>query len=265
MIPKTFNVLIFLKKSKTEPKGPAHLYCRITVNGEQSEISLGRKWNLNEWNQKLGRTTSQRKEAKDLNHYIDTILFKIYEAKRNAIEEGAEITPDSIKQLLTGKARNERMILEVFKEHNQKVKELVGKDFAPLTLTRYKTSLEHTERFIKMKYGRNDLEVSKIDFDFLNSYEHYFKTTRNCNQNTSAKYISNFRKVVNHCIKLGLIKKDPFIGFKMPKTEVKRTVLSQEEIDAMKSKIFTVERLEHVKDTLLFCCYTGLPMLMFKS
>jgi site-specific recombinase XerD len=258
MIPKTFNVLFFLKKSKTDPNGPAHLYSRITINGDQTEISLGRKWSTKEWNQKIGRTVGTKKEAKELNHYIDTILFKIYEAKRNAIEEGVEITPDSIKQLLTGKTRNEKMILEVFKEHNQKVKELVGKDFAPLTLTRYKTSLEHTERFIKLKYGRNDLEVSKIDFDFINSYEHYFKTTRNCNQNTSAKYISNFRKVVNHCFKMGWIKNDPFVGFKMPKKEVKRIVLSMEEIQTLINKSFSIPRLDHVKDTFLFCCFTGL-------
>lgn len=258
MIPKTFNVLFFLKKSKTYPQGPSHLYCRITVNGEQTEISLGRKWNQNEWNQKLGRTTSQKKEAKELNHYLDTILFKIYEAKRNALEEGSEITAESVKEVLTGKVKKEKTILEMFKEHNQKVKELLGKDFAPLTLTRYQTSLEHTERFIKSKYGKDDLELSKIDYDFISSYAHYFKFTRNCNQNTSAKYISNFKKVVNHCIKLGLIKKDPFVGFKMPKTEVKREVLNQSEIDALRNKCFSVERLEQVKDTFLFCCYTGL-------
>ncbi|MES2726864.1 MAG: site-specific integrase [Bacteroidota bacterium] len=258
MIPRTFNVLFFLKKSKTDPKGLSHLYCRITINGDQTEISLGRKWNSTEWNQKLGRTIGLKKEAKELNHYIDTILFKIYEAKRNALEVGIEITPESIKEILTGKVRHEKMILEIFKEHNQKVKELVGKDYAPLTLVRFRTSLEHTERFIKMKYGKDDLEVSKIDYDFINSYEHYFKAIRNCNQNTSAKYISNFRKVVNHCFKMGWIKRDPFLGFKMQKIEVKRNILTIEEIETLLNKTFSIPRLEHVKDTFLFCCFTGL-------
>ncbi|MDZ4667522.1 MAG: phage integrase SAM-like domain-containing protein [bacterium] len=189
MIPKTFNTLFFLKKSRTEPNGPSHLYCRITVNGDQTELSLGHQWNSSEWNQKLGRTIGSKKEAKELNHYIDTILFKIYEAKRTALEEGLIITPLSIKQTLTGKVTHEKMILEVFKEHNQRVKELVGKDFAPLTLVRYRTSMEHTERFIKLKYAKDDLEVSKIDYDFITSFEHYFKATRNCNQNTSPDYL----------------------------------------------------------------------------
>jgi len=258
MIPRTFNVLFFLKKSKTDPKGSSHLYCRITINGVQTEISLGRKWNSTEWNQKLGRTIGSKKEAKELNHYIDTILFKIYEAKRNALEEGIEITPESIKEILTGKVKHEKLILEVFKEHNLKVKELVGIDYVPLTLVRFRTSLEHTERFIKMKYGRDDLEVSKIDYDFITSYEHYFKATRNCNQNTSAKYISNFRKVVNHCFRMGWIKRDPFLGFKMPKTEVKRNVLTIDEIETIFNKSFSIPRLEQVKDTFLFCCFTGL-------
>jgi len=143
MVPKTFNILFFLKESKTEPNGPSHLYCRITVLGKHTEKSLGRKWNPNEWNQKLGRAKGIKGDAKELNHYINTFLFKVYEAKRNALEQGFEITPESIKTALMGNVRKSKMILEVYSEHNQKVKELVVKDLAPLTLMRYKTSLEH--------------------------------------------------------------------------------------------------------------------------
>ncbi len=174
------------------------------------------------------------------------------------MEEGLEITPESVKAVLTGKGRKSKMILEVFKEHNEKVKELIGKDFAPLTYVRYKTSLEHTERFIKAKYGKDDLEVTAIDYDFLISYAHYFKAVRSCNQNTAAKYITNFRKVVNHCIKMGWLKQDPFIGFKMPKKEVKRNVLTMTEIEALSKKTFTIDRLDHIRDIFLFCCFTGL-------
>ncbi|WP_262888696.1 hypothetical protein [Pontibacter pamirensis] len=41
------------------------------------------------------------------------------------------------------------MLLEVFRKHNEQVEQLVGKDFAPGTLERYRTSLLHTLNFIK--------------------------------------------------------------------------------------------------------------------
>lgn len=43
------------------------------------------------------------------------------------------------------------MLLEVFKERNQKVKALVGGDFAKGTHERYEISLKHTTEFIRWK------------------------------------------------------------------------------------------------------------------
>jgi len=45
------------------------------------------------------------------------------------------------------------MLVPIFKEHNLKVKELVGHGYAPGTLERYETSLKHTKNFIFWKYN----------------------------------------------------------------------------------------------------------------
>ncbi len=47
---------------------------------------------------------------------------------------------------------------------------LVGKDFAAGTLRGYKISLGHTRSFIQWKYKIPDLEVTKLDYGFVNSY-----------------------------------------------------------------------------------------------
>ena len=50
------------------------------------------------------------------------------------------ITAEKIKNVYLGKNSNQKMLLAIFQEHNDKVNELVGKDFSDGTAERYKTA-----------------------------------------------------------------------------------------------------------------------------
>ena len=56
----------------------------------------------------------------------------------------------------------------------------------------------------------------------------------------------------------GWLQKDPFIGFKASLKTVEKIALTQEEVDVIKRKKFTTDRLGLVRDIFLFSCYTGL-------
>ena len=137
----------------------------------------------------------------------------------------------------------------------------MGKDFAPGTLERYKTSYDHTKSFMEWKYGVSDLDIKKLDYEFVSQYEFWLKSVRNCNHNTSIKYISNFRKIVNRCIRNGWLDRDPFVGFKMTKREVIPEFLTEHEIKIIVKKKFASDRLNEVRDVFIFCCYTGLAFV----
>lgn len=266
MVPRTFNILFFIRKPKGTATGPYPISMRITVDGNQKEFSIGRKCLPDKWNQKVGRSTGTKEEYRQLNYYLDTLLQKAYEAKQKAIEGNKYISPELIQDIIFGKNEEKpKMILEVFQEHNDRFAELVGKEFAPATLVRYKTSLEHTRNFIQWKYQKLDMEVTLLNYDFISSYVHWLKTVRNCNQNTTAKYIANFRKITSQCIKQGWLKQDPFFGFKLTRKEVKREVLTMEDIEKMANKVFQIERLAQIRDIFLFCCYTGLAYIDIKQ
>jgi hypothetical protein len=84
--------------------------------------------------------------------------------------------------------------MKIFQQHNDEVKNLVGKDFAPGTLERYKTSYDHTKSFMEWKYACQMLDIKRLDYEFVSQYEFWLKSVRNCNHNTSIKYISNFQE-----------------------------------------------------------------------
>jgi len=52
----------------------------------------------------------------------------------------------------------------------------------------------------------------------VKNYNHYLRTVRNCNNNTSLKYISNFKKIVLRAVAKDIIPKDPFKLFTGKKT-----------------------------------------------
>src|SRR5580704_1052149 len=112
------------------------------------------------------------------------------------------------------------MLIEIFQNHNDQMGALVGNEFSKATLTRYKTSLCHTESFLQWKYNVDDIDIKKLNYEFIAEYEFWLKSLRKCNHNSTMKYIGNFRKIINRCIRMGWLQKDPFFGFKMNKREV---------------------------------------------
>jgi hypothetical protein len=108
------------------------------------------------------------------------------------------------------------------------------------------------------KYSVSDLEITRLNYEFISDYAFWLKSIRNCNHNSTMKYLANFKKVVLICVKKGWLHKDPFQGFKLAKREVEHPFLTESELREISSKQFATERLNYVKDIFLFSCYTGL-------
>jgi hypothetical protein len=262
----SFGLLFYLKKSKFFREEGTDIYMRITIDGHSAEISTKRKCKPDNWNVEAGRLKGKSDSVKTFNAYLDTLQQKVFEAKRNLIEMDKELTAESIKNLLLGKDnRKKHMLLEVFQNHNEQMEALVGQEYAPGTLERYKTSFKHTKsylkwkyQYLKWKYQIEDIDITKLNFEFISDYEFWLKSVRKCDHNTTMKYLSNFKKIVIKCIKNGWLQKDPFIGFNMAKREVERTALTENELEIIQSKSFSIKRLKLLRNIFLFSCYTGL-------
>ncbi len=257
---QSFGLLFYLKKSKNCSAGSLPIYIRITIDGRPCEVSTHRKCYLGEWNQTTGRMNGKTETAKSFNAYLDTLQQKVFEAKRKLIELDQPLSALNIKNILLGKglAQPKYMLMEIFKKHNDQIEALVNRDFAPGTIERYCTSYKHTLGFLEHHYHVKDIDISKLDYEFIHEYEFWLKTVRKCQQNSAVKYLSNFKKIVNLCIRRGWLMRDPFLGYKMHRTEVERVALTELELQTMAAKSFGTERLGLVRDIFLFSCFSGL-------
>lgn len=114
---------------------------------------------------------------------------------------------------MLGTEIHERMLIPIFKDHNNKIEELLGLEYAPGTLERYRTSLKHTVDFMKWKYSISDIDIKEINHAFIIDYEFWLKSIRNCANNTAVKYIKNFKKIINLCIDNGWLDRGPFANY----------------------------------------------------
>jgi site-specific recombinase XerD len=158
-----------------------------------------------------------------------------------------------------------RTLIPIFIDHNNKIKALIGKEYAPGTLERYETSLKHTKDFLMWKYNITDIDILKIDHAFITDYEFYLRTVRNCANNTAVKYIKNFNKIIKICLANHWMDKNPFANYKSKVKEVDRVYLSEEEIQEIINKDFGTDRLSLVRDIFLFSCFTGLAYIDVKN
>ena len=255
----------FLKIQKNYTNGPIPIYARLNVKGKRMELSLNRKCEPDKWCRKSERVIGTRESIRNLNKFIEQFQIKVYDAQEFLQRSAEEVTVDAIRDRIYGKKASIRTILEVFAEHNAKVEALVGREFAAGTFERYKTSLKHTRDFILWKYKVNDLDIRKINHEFISEYEFYLRTVRNCANNSAVKYIKNFGKIVRICLANGWIIVNPIVNYKAKVKNVDRVFLSAEELESLAKKEFSIDRISQVRDIFLFSCYTGLAYVDVKK
>lgn len=261
------NILFYLKKPKNYKIGPMPIYLRITVDLVPKELSTGRTCLPKHWDVKTERVKEYDAEHTKSNIALDNLADKIKDNHRylREMEPDIAVTSTELRDRLQGKISKGNTLLEVFREHNDKVKALVGREFAPGTLERYETCLKHTAEFISLKYKCRDLPVSRINHVFISEYDFYLRTVRNCNNNTTVKYIKNFKKIILICLASGYITTNPFLTYKSKLKPVNRTALTNEELQTLTVRHFKVDRLNLVRDIFIFCCYTGLAYVDVKG
>ncbi|MEO6692208.1 MAG: site-specific integrase [Saprospiraceae bacterium] len=253
------NILIFLRISKSASKGLQPIYIRLTLNGQRAEISLGLKCLPSSWNTDTSKVIGNKEEARSINERIEFEKNKIYSAKLKLEKIGEEVSILSLKSYLqNGNSSKSLGIIGVFRDHNQRMQSLVNKEFAPGTITKYNTTLKHLLEFIQYKYSVKEIDIKKINHSFITEFEYFIRMTYKCSNNTTIKYITNFRKVFNTCLDNNWIDKDPFINYKSKVKVVEREFLTATEISLILNKKILNARLDQIRDIFIFSCYTGL-------
>ncbi len=253
-----YSLSFFLKKPKNDKGQPRPIYMRITVDKEQRDISIGRDIEPSRWNSSAYRAKGTREEARTLNAYVETVMQKVLEIHHTMVRNRTKVTAEAIKLKFLGRDIPQKMLLDVFSEHNAQMKSLIGNGFKPNTLKGYTTSFSHISVYLKQELSLDDIEVRNIDHAFVAGYAFFLRSRLGCSEVSAAKYIKHFRKITKICIAHRWIENDPFAFYKNKAKARPKEFLTKDELARIENKVFGIARLEQVRDIFVFCCYTGL-------
>jgi site-specific recombinase XerD len=259
------SILFYIKRTKANNFGVCPIYTRVTVNAKRFEFSCNKYINPDKWSSEGNKVKGTNEEARTINSHLDYLKQQILDAEKKLFKKDISVTSENLKNELFGLSETKRMLVPIFQDHNNKIKELVGKEYAPGTLERYTTSLKHTIEFMQWKYNVSDIDIAKIDHAFITDYEFWLRSVRNCANNTAVKYLKNFNKIIKLCLANDWLEKNPFANYKSKVKEVERVYLTEAEIQSIIEKDFKTERLLLVRDIFLFSCFTGLAYIDVKN
>lgn len=260
MLENSFGLVFFMKITSND-KRIRTVYFRITVDGIPKEASTKRKWEYSRWDQRTERAVGTKEDAKSLNFFLDSLTLKINEIKTEMMYSGKSISAEKIMDQILGRTAPKIKVLEEFQKHNDEMQALLGKGYAKGTLDRFTITKNHLTAFIKFKFKKEDVEFADLNLEFVKDFEFYLRTVRDCSNNTTLKYIANFKKIVIRAIDNELITKDPFKNFKGRKTRIVKKPLTTQELYELERHYFTTDRLNVVRDVFVFQCYTGLAYI----
>jgi len=252
----TLHTQNYLQSFRQKKDGTAPVVIRVSLNAKRVEIPTGVSVDPKKWDDTKQRAKGTSIESATANSILESYRAKITNFYNENFMSGG-ITADDIKNYVTGKRKKTYGILELYDIHMAQAQELVKiGELVRATYVKHRTVRNHFADFI----GK-DMPVSKVDGNVLNDFHHYLRTKKGISNNTTMKYVYSLGQVLNIADEKNYILKTPMRQYK-PKKEKKRPrSLTRDELHRIEELDLSHEKrksLDVVRDSFIFCCYTGL-------
>ncbi|MGL5938118.1 MAG: site-specific integrase [Phocaeicola sp.] len=261
----TFKILFYVKRNAVRKNGHLPIVARITVDGKISQFSTKIEVAPEMWSVALGRASGLTKESKRINALLEEIKATIHRVYHEMQRRDSYVTSEKVKNEFLGITEHHDTLLDLFKKHNEDVQKLIGISKSASTYQKYEVTRKHLQRFVETKYKISDISIKEINHLFITDFELYLLTDGGCKQNTTAKFMQFFKRIIIIAKNNGLIIGDPFANYKIRIKKVDRGYLTEEELSRIIKKKISTPRLEHVRDIFVFSCFTGLAYIDVKN
>lgn len=254
------KILFRLRKNPKDLSAPAYLYCRITVNGERAEPDFSTFIRIlpAKWDSKAQRIRGNSEAAENDNRTLDAIRNQIREIYNRLLDGKKPLSARIIKDVYTGKAKENMSLLQVYQQYIEAKSKLVGKGIEPRTVETYQTRYNSLLAYLA-SLKRVDILPAEISIGFADTYAFHLRTVAGCGQDYALKNIQALKHILKQAVKAGLIVANPLEYFEFHFDRSKPIVFLQlDEVAALEASRLAQLRLQQVAHVFLFCCYTGL-------
>jgi Site-specific recombinase XerD len=251
------KVNFYLRRNEKSNSKTMPILGRIRIGN--SMVQFCSKVNVPEslWDTKSGRALGKTKVASAVNLSLDKICVQINTAYKQLRLLNDNISAEDIKNAFQGIASHKDTLIKYYENHNDNFFLHVGVNRAMSTYKRYCTSIEQLKDFMRKKYNISDIPFQSITPSFVADYDFYMRVELRFGLNTVVSRMKALRKVIKIAINNGLVRHDPFVGYKYILADsVPRSLTSGELKKIMQAK-FSRSNLTIARDMFVFSCFTG--------
>ena len=199
------------------------------------------------WDKKAGEVSHKHKDAFILNLKIKALKQRLDEIIRIYQQSGETLTGVILRSHLTDLppaiTLNEYMARQI---------EVDRATLKESTYRRLKSVLRNFNQF-------RQVPLMQCDTNLIREYHNFL--LRTMQQSTTGKNHKVISKYLRRAQNEGLIKQNPYINFKIPAYATRRVYLTASEIEQIRSKHISIERLAVVRDMFLFMCNSGMEYI----
>jgi integrase len=212
----------------------------------------------NLWDTKAGRLTGKSQSALKTNFALDKIRVDINRHYQEVMQADGFVTADKVKNTYLGLGVKQDTFLTLFAKHNQEFSRKVGNNRAKGTYMKYCTIYKHIESYIRQEYRRDDIFQKELNLAFVNGFEHYLRTKRECSTNTIWMYMIGVKHIVAIARNSGQLAINPFAGYLISPEAKDRGFLNREEVNLLVNAKMKNAQYELIRDLFVFSCFCGL-------
>ena len=235
---------------------------KININGERVVMQLQRSVQPKDWDSTRAKVIGRSHEAREFNEYIDAVITRTRQKYSELITIHDTVTPQLLRDAVLGvNTAKPKMIIEIWEDHIEDLRKLIGKESTVATCQKYNAAKNHFANYLKLYYKTSDVPIKAVDHFMITQFAMYLKTEKGCNYNTATKFLQNLKRITYSCLRHGWLLKDPFVGISLAMKEVDRPYLTEGELKRLMEFTTEVDRLVKVRDFFVFSCYTGLAYI----
>ena len=261
----TFKHLFYINRNKTKKNGLYPIMGRITLDGSIAQFSTGLETAPELWDAKAGESKGKtlhelkvNRELKELSKAIETHYARI-------VEKDGYVTAERIKNAVFGIGKEPTTLLKELEEVTSEIQKSVGINHAVATYKSYVNAYFNLSRFIKEKFGKEDIPFNQLEYSFIEDYDLYLKTEQHMATGSVLQHIIFLRKLVKRAMNKGIITRNPFFGYVPDQPKGKHKWLSGEEIEKIMTVHIDKPSVDFVRDMFIFGTFTGLAYIDIKN
>jgi integrase/recombinase XerD len=257
----SFTIKFYLNIAKRRDNGAIPIYVRIMVNRKKAELSTKQfVAKIDDWNEEIQRINLKS----PINSSLSVIEGQLIDLYNEMKASKVVITAASIKNRYLGRGQSTITLLDYYsKALDETISTNMG--LAEATIKNYKTTFKHLKEFLIHEKLKN-ITIQEFDIHLIKKYDQFLQNknlvnsiTKKLSQSSVAKYHVKLRALLNMAVDDGEILRNPYLKFKIKKSESLRTFLTKDELRKIEEHSLGGNKsLDCARDKFLFSVYTGM-------